>query len=90
MHLFSFIYQSQKLHASVEHYIIDGYDRYRISHDDGFCFIMISRRPNIFNKITWTQVFNQGEHMEPQEKIQAMGDGLLAAGIQTAVNRTVH
>ena len=56
----------------MERYIIDGCDRYRIEHDGGFCIITASRRPNIFNKISWVQIFKQGERMEPHNQLVAL------------------
>jgi hypothetical protein len=85
MYSFSYSYEGQVIHAVMERYIIDGYDRYRIEHDGGFCIIMASRRPNIFNKVIWVQIFKQGDRIEPQALIQAMGEGLAGAGISKLV-----
>jgi hypothetical protein len=85
MYSFTYRYQGQLFNTVMDHYIVDGYDRYRIKTDEDYCTIMATGRPNIFNKTTWVQIFNQHERIEPRELIQAMGEGLLEAGIGRAV-----
>jgi hypothetical protein len=85
MYSFTYRYQGQMINTVMDHYIIDGYDYYRIEHDGDYCTIMASGKPNMFNKMTWVQIFNQSERIGPRDLIQAMGEGLLEAGIGRAM-----
>jgi hypothetical protein len=83
MRSFTYQYQGQILHSIADNYIVDGYNRYRVSLDGGYCVIAPSGYPGPDGSIIWVQQNYYGEFILPNELLQALGQGIEKARLST-------
>jgi hypothetical protein len=81
MKAFTYVYQGQVHSASTDHYLIDGYKKYRISVDDGYCLIVQSDIPGEGGTTVWMQEIKTGDAIQPDDLIQSLGKGLQNAEV---------
>lgn len=81
MAAFTFTYQGRFLNAVADHYTEDGYNRYRITLIDVTFVIAPSGFTGKDGKTIWVQPIKPGEFGQPHDLVQALGEGIEAAGI---------
>jgi hypothetical protein len=73
---FTYTFQGQSHNAFSDHYLVEGYERYHITFGDQHCDIVPAEVPGPGGSIVWLQQNEPDEKMQPNELIQALGEGL--------------
>jgi hypothetical protein len=76
MHPFTYKYRELTHKSSVNHYIEQGYHRYKITYDDGYFVLVKSGIPGTNSKIIWVQSNKPGEIILPHDVVQSIGEGI--------------
>ena len=74
---FTYKYNGIKYKSTLEHFLKDGHDHYRVTAPDGVEFVMAPADSLTANgQIVWDQSNIMGEIIQPHDLVQAIGEGI--------------
>ena len=73
---FTYKYRGLIHKSFVNHYIDQGYNRYKVAYDDDYFIIAPSGIPGPKGRIIWVQSNKPGEIILSHDLVQSIGEGL--------------